>query len=421
MRLLRTLMLLNFAPIDGGNGGGPSPVPQQTAPAPQAPPSAPMPPAPSTQPSFDRTGGMGTPPQGQAPQSPQGGPPTPVSAPAPVPGQGGFVNPAYQQTPTPDAAPEWTSVTDYLRENGVQGNFQDAQAALQYLVSQATAAQRNAPYAQIGQQYAGQAEEFQRYLALRNVFQPPAQAQTPTNPLQALMPPTWDPSWARYVQEDQMSGGYVPVPGADPKYAKAANEYAHWMQNGATRLAQEGPAAIQQYVDQRAQEIANQAVQQQLQSYQQRQEADNIVRQNASWLHERDGNGNVVVDGAGRPVFSAEGRAYYQAVQELDGNGIKDYRVQNRMAMQLVHYKKLLAAAQAQQGQPQQAPAPGAMRQQNVAGNRGLTPPQRVESVPGSQGLPQPTQTYSLLDAMRDGMAQAGVTDQQLRENWYNG
>lgn len=207
----------------------------------------------------------------------------------------------------------------------------------------------------------GQREMYQRQQAARN---PQTQGGQPASGQQqrAANPfgiPHFDKSVLRTFQTDPQTGELKPGPFTPPG---AAFEMQQWQE--ARREALEGflddpmkylAPLFQKIVDERA----PQAAQQQIGNVQNTAFANNYVAENGAWLFVQN-NGQPQRDAFGRPVLSEYGKQFAQICDQLDKSGVKDIRMQQSLAEQIVFGQAAIARVQSgQQAQVQHQQANG--------------------------------------------------------------
>lgn len=313
---------------------------------------------------------------------------------------GGATGSLQGGTATP-AANDWQSLTDAARLQGYQvpAGMTDDRAFLTHLLQQSRVAQQQNLYAQLGQQMAPKAQQFQQYLQSQQQQAAPAQR----NPWE---PPQYDERWLSVCERDPSSGLFYGKPGVNPEIPKALNEYAQWRQT----FDSNPPAAMKPWVEGEAKKIAQSTFQTQMQEFQRQQSIQTIVGQNQSWLYQRDQGGNVQYGYDGKPMNSPIGTLYLQELQGLVQAGVRDPVQQDTIAKNLVRGR--IAAYNAQQAaNPQQQVSTQAVVRTNVNQQQSLPPSQRARTLgatePDNEGLTLSQQI------MRD-MAAEGVTDQDI-------
>lgn len=250
------------------------------------------------------------------------------------------------------------SVRDALASYGLdlRNQFQDDHQALQHLVMLARQAASQQPLVQYGQQYLQHASDFQRYLEERQRQQQQSQQQQSW-----WKAPEYDPTWARRLMRDPQTGEIKPMPGEPLDLVQKYQAWAEHQRSFLDKFAQDPIGAIKPGLEQVVQQVAQQMVQQQLASYQERQQAESFLAQNADWMFARDGQGQPLVNPAtNQPALSPLGQQFAAYVFEAERMGLRDTASQQRYAMNSLQRDYLAARYQQQAGgQAPPAPPPG--------------------------------------------------------------
>jgi hypothetical protein len=308
---------------------------------------------------------------------------------------------ATQQQAT---AQQWQSIRDAARTFGYDlSNHQDDASALAHLIQEAQRARQANVYARLGEQLAPQANQIREYLQQR---QQPQQQAPP-----AWQPPEFDERWMSLVQRDEGTGVFYAKPGVDPAIAQKVNAYAEWQSK-----FQRNPAeVIEPMVATRAQEIAQNLVREQFETYRREQEARQILQQHASWIYQQDQQGRPIANpNTGQPQLSPLGARYASIVSELTQVGITDPRVQDTYAYRILQGE--VAMQLARQQQTGNAAVNNPQAQQAVARpNRNPSQtiePSRTGIVPGATTPSQ--EGLSLSERLRLAMDQEGLRDEDF-------
>ncbi|MCI0463065.1 MAG: hypothetical protein L0Z62_39460 [Gemmataceae bacterium] len=237
------------------------------------------------------------------------------------------------------------SLRDLARQHApdIAGQFQDDQSLAQYLIQQR--AQALEIQRQFQQQVLPYWSEFQSYVAQQRAAQQ-QQSQSGQKPWwsQWWSPPDYDPSWESMVTRDAQ-GNLVAAPGAPPDVLPRWHAYQHYRRQQLEKLLSNPFTYFEEPIRHLAQQVAEQAVQRTLGSYQDQSFARDFIGQNAQWLYQRDQQGNVVTQPtfdpqSGRtvaePVLSPAGQAFRNYVLEASQMGIGDVRAQQRYALRLL-------------------------------------------------------------------------------------
>lgn len=284
--------------------------------------------------------------------SPASMPPPPAAAPAPAvtaaPGAVGAAIPQPQPSPpvggtpgTPGAAVPSTAAPVVSPSQSPE--YQALQREHQRVLAEI---QRLTPYAAIG--YRQQAAA------------PAAPAATPAATAEPrLGVPELDPMVAAYLVEQ--NGQMVEIPGAPPGTLAAYQRHQREMATFLRSFTQNPERALAPVVDKirkDAIEEAKKVYAGEVKAAQDKAQAAAILQENAAWMYERDGAGNVVVDfdpltGRQSQRLSEGGQWWMEAVKGLSEQGVSDPAVLNAYAKAQAH----LRAWQRHQEASRQAPA----------------------------------------------------------------
>jgi hypothetical protein len=358
-------------------------------------------------------------------QTQQTAPSTPAPAPTPAAPAPAATAPASASVAGTGAAQSQAalSVVQALSQQyGLDLGVQDDHAALARLAQAYQYAQQNHHLVQYGQQYVQHADQFN---AWRRQQEEAARQQQAAQQKQGWgwTAPEWDPSWQQKILRDQ-NGNLTVAQGQDPSII---NKYLAWTdhQRGVLdRLAQDPLKVIQpgleQLIDQRAQAL----FEQRFAATQEQSAARDFVRQNSSWLHQRDQSGNVLIDQrTGREALSPAGQRFGQYVQQAEQLGLNT-QAQVQYAMGLTQRDVLYAqqsALQAQQQGAQQAQAAADPRQAflaqaaaNAQGNRAAQVQQGQQAQTNGAPPPITSQRELQQQMMADMMANGLLPHQQM-------
>lgn len=283
-----------------------------------------------------------------APAQPPAAPPPAPSAQQPateaISGTGTGAGPGV-----PTAA-EALSVRDALASYGLdlRTQFQDDHAALQHLVMLARQAASQQPLVQYGQQYVQHAGEFQAYLRQKQEQQAAQQAQQQS----WWKAPEYDPTWSRRLTRDPQTGEIRALPGEPPDLVQKYLAWAEHQRSFLDKFAQDPIQAIKPGIEQVVQDTAQRLMQQQLAAYQERQQAEQFLAQNADWMFARDAQGQPLVNPATQqPALSPLGQQFAGYVFEAERMGLGDTASQQKYALAALQ-RDYLAAKYQQQAQP---------------------------------------------------------------------
>ena len=296
------------------------------------------------------SGGSPAPAAAPAP-SPAPAPSSPSPAPSPSPASAvssASAGAGAAPTPATPAAAEYQGVRDALAGYGVdlRTQFQDDHAALQHLALAYRQSQQGNQLAQYGQRYMQHAGEFEQFLAQRQQAAAAQQAQQ-QNWFKA---PEYDQRWQHQITRDPASGELRAVPGAPPDVVA---KYTAWQQHQVDfqqKMASDPIGTLKPGLEQVARQMAEQAIQQHLGNFQEQTAAQSFVSEHSSWLHARDGQGNVLRDPySGREQLSPMGQHFLGYVKEAEQVGLRNVADVQRYALRAL--KADVAMAQLQQFQ----------------------------------------------------------------------
>lgn len=279
----------------------------------------------------------------------------PISGPSPVPGP--------DSTPAPQAGNPF--LQEFVDRGYINpGDYQSPDEVFEVLDSRFAEAQRLQEYAQLGQQFAPHASEFQEFLRTRQQQSAPQQTQSaPQQPAKSKwQAPAFDPDWENRAEWSPEHGKFLPKTAMDHDAAAGLNKYVQFKQQFDRRLATDPLAVLEEagLGDRLAamQEAAKQQALAEFRAEQQRaQHAAELQKQQAE-LFVLDAAGNARFDLAGNPVLTPKGQAFAAALDEAADYGITDQAAQQRYAM-----KRVSSDPRFQQ-QSQEPPAPQPQAQQ---------------------------------------------------------
>lgn len=303
------------------------------------------------------------------------------------------------------AQPQFVSVRDHLRELGygqLADGYENDQTLVADLVRSQESARQALALAQYGQRYLQHAGEFERYLSERQAPQQPRKDSKWWNP------PEFNPSWRGLVSRDE-SGNLVTTPGAPPDVLPKYLAYEQYRRDFADRFLSNPEEALSPLIQEKASSIAQEIVNSHLSQMREEHQAGTFLRENASWLHQRDQNGGLVRDYSGRPVLSPAGRQFRSYVEEAEQIGIQGVAAQERYATRLLRADLVAAGIQPQNSQPSNAQ----LKQQFLQnGSRQPNHGGSVSTTPDLTGrVPEQNQGLSLAERLRRDLAANGIND----------
>lgn len=326
----------------------------------------------------------------------------PASAPAPKPVQ--TQTPAKPaQTPTPAQA---QTIREAAAAYGLDlSQHPDDHAAFVHLIRQAQMAQaanQNRYYTDLGMQLAPRLNDIQGFL---RTPAPAPVAKAPEAP-KPWQPPEFSEQWLNLVEQDQATGVWRSKPGINPEYAEKVQKYADWMQG----FNKNPMALISQAIKDQAGEEARRIVAEHHTQTQETATIGSIIEQNASWVYQTDAQGRRYVDQAGNYVPTPEGARYATHLQTLARSGVRDPKMQDQIARQLVQ-GEIAARSNTRQTQVAATQTPQARAAQaRPPVNAGqAVEPTRRRVVPAAT---EPSSTQkSMADLLRESFAEEGISD----------
>ncbi len=213
------------------------------------------------------------------------------------------------------ASTEYEGFRDALKNYGMDlsGQFDNDHAALQHMVMQSRQLQ------ELRQQVTPHWDQFRTWQQKEQERQQAEAAQKN----QWWKPPEWDPAWRQHVQRNPQTGAIEPVPGAPAgiveKYLNAVEHQRGFLE----KFSMDPMGAIKPGLQQLIQEEAAKMVREQLGGYQQQQSVQSFIQEHSGWLHERDGQGNLVQNPmTGVPQLSVWGQQFANHVRKAESLGM---------------------------------------------------------------------------------------------------
>ncbi len=313
-------------------------------------------------------------------------------------------------TPPPAAAPSFLGVRDALKGYGLDlgKQFTDDHSALQHLALAYQRLQQSQGLLPYAEQYQRHAGEFQEYLRARAEAQRQQQQGQKPSWWQA---PEYDPNWVNKLTRDPVTGELRVLPGNDPSILQKFSQALDHRTSFLDKFAFDPIGSIKPGLEETVREIAQQMIQEQMGSFQDRNFANSWVQQNAAWLHARDQQGNVLRDpGTGAPQLSQVGQRFATYVQALDGAGLKNVQLQQALAQRLVE-GDLARLGLSQQTQGQAAAQTGEQQKQDFltqAAQTGAQPAPANYGAAAAQEQPPLKTPQDLMKAMMASFTTAG-------------
>lgn len=349
---------------------------------------------------------------GSSPSSATGGAPT---------SQGG--QPAAGSPNPAQAAAQSAGWYAELEKHGIPLKAQTEQEAITQLANLYKQAQtlqyqyqQVAPYAQLYQQNQGKFHAWQQQQAEEERKRQQEQPKPWWN--QYWQPPEFDPSWERLITKDEQ-GRLVPAEGAPPDIVHKYLNYRAYRTQQAERLMQNPFEFFEKPIKDLATQVAQEIVQKQLGGYQENAFAKDFIRENSSWLHERDPQGQVVVDPyTKQPLLSQWGQVFRNHVINAEKLGIRDAKSQQEYALGLTQRDWAFASQQQPQPQVQQPQVQQPAAEQRQAANQAFLQQAGQQKPAGRQtppsNVPQQQVQKPLRQRMKEAFLQNGITMDQV-------
>ncbi len=209
------------------------------------------------------------------------------------------------------------------------------------------------------QQYQSFQPKLQEYLQNQQAFnewrasQAAAQKPQAEQPKKWFSPPEINETWKQYIVRDPQTGREVIDPNAPFDAQQRLREYQDYMAGFARKLVTDPENTLKPFVEQVAQQKAQELVAQHLGQYSAQNYVQELERQNADWLYDEEGN------------VSPYGVAVQNGIEEAKRLGIQS--PQDRWQYATSQLQRELLAMRYQQMQTQSQAFAGA--QQPVAEN----------------------------------------------------
>lgn len=206
------------------------------------------------------------------------------------------------------------------------------------------------------------------------------QVQGQASGLEAIFGPApeWNPAWNQLIVVGP-DGRPSLVAGADPSILPKFIAYQEYRSRVADALISQPEKVIGPLVERAAAEVARKQVEEYAAAQGAQAYVDKVIRENTSWLHQRDENGNVILGPSGLPLLTPEGKRFQELLFQAESLGIADMRAQERYAKDMMRSEYL--AAMYRQQQAAAAAAAGA----GMDGRRGMEAMRRASV--GAAGL----------------------------------
>lgn len=190
----------------------------------------------------------------------------------------------------------------------------------------------------------------QRYQEWQNAQQA-QQTKTPEQP-KWWNPPQVKDTWRNYIVRDPQTGREVIDPNAPLEAKMALQEYQTYTADFAKRFVTNPEDTLKPFIEQIAQQKAQELVQQQLGQYTAQNYVSSLEQQNADWLYDTRGQ------------ISPEGRAIQGYIEQAAQSGISTPEARWQYATSMLErdllnlrYQQMMAGMQQQAPPMEQAPA----------------------------------------------------------------
>jgi hypothetical protein len=221
------------------------------------------------------------------------------------------------------------------------------------------------------QQYQSVVPYAQEYLKNQKDFESWRKAQAEASqPRPAEAPKWWSPpqvkdTWKSYIVRDPQTGKEIISPDAPFEAQQALREYQSYTADFARKLVTDPENTLKPFIEQIAQQKAQELVQQNLTQYQSQNYVQDLERQNADWLYDQQGN------------VSREGQAIQAYISQAAEIGIQNPQARWQYATGMLQrdllnlrYQQMQAHAAQGMAAPQPAAHPAApadpVAQQNM-------------------------------------------------------
>jgi hypothetical protein len=225
--------------------------------------------------------------------------------------------------------------------------------------------------------------------------------------------PEYDERWLQAVEVGEDGQPRVKA-GYSPDILWKLNNYQNWQRDSLSRILRDPIGTLKEGIVDLVQPLIQQAVAGNLGSYEQRNQAHNIIQQNSHWMFESDQGGSPILNPVtGQRTLSPAGKIYTDNLKVLASQGINDPQRQHQLAFHnTVGQLTILAQQSRQQQAPQAAPQ---------------QPPQTMNSMArmattATAATPPTTNQFgggTSLEAMiRNAFAANGITDADFQQGF---
>jgi hypothetical protein len=316
-------------------------------------------------------------------------------------------------TPSPATPPQ--DILSQLRTQYQIDLPADPAQAAQFLGNAFRQAQQAQQLAQYGQFYLQHQSEFDKW---RQSQQQAAATEKPWWS-EFWNPPEYQHGWESLLTTDAQ-GNVIPKPGTPPDVLPKYLAYQQFQREQAQQLMRNPFQFFEKPIQMIAQKIAMEEVRRHLGQYSEQNYATEFTRNNASWLYQRSGDGQVILDPVTRaPALSGWGTRFRDYVLHAQQMGIMDVRGQEQWAMGMVQRDYAISQMPAPGGAGG-APAGGAPVNPRDAANAQFLQQQtngRLANPGSAPVVPAntPPQKISLAEQLRKQFQANGITDASLR------
>jgi hypothetical protein len=201
------------------------------------------------------------------------------------------------------------------------------------------------------QQYQSIVPGYQEYLRNENSYRQWQKAQAEASqPKPAEQPKWWAPpqvkdTWKSYIVRDPQTGKEIISPDAPFEAQQALREYQSYTADFARRLVTDPENTLKPFIEQVAQQKAQELVQQNLTQYQSQNYVQDLERQNSDWLYDERGE------------VTPEGRAIQSYISQAAEIGIQNPQARWQYATGMLQRDLLNLRYQQMQAHAAQGPA----------------------------------------------------------------
>lgn len=223
----------------------------------------------------------------------------------------------------------------------------------------------------------------------------PAVADKP-DPLARYKAPEFNAAWLSQVEKTP-EGDLRVRPGGDPSILPKLHAYQAYQAEAAQKMTSDPVGYFKDMIEHVATQKAEALIKEQFERAQGDQYATNILRDNASWMLEKDGQGRIVTNPAtGVAMLTPAGQRYASYAIEIEKAGVTNPAMQDKLAMQALKAELYDTSMQSNNAVAEGDKAKQALLQTMNRGNKSgsMTPPE-------SGGPPVQNSNLSLGDRLR--------------------